>query len=59
MQIQKSTAFTFSFQSGGINYNFSIVAISQDGAIERLSNGLTEVLAELKREQGRPAPMRN
>jgi hypothetical protein len=63
MQIQKTTVFNFSFQSGGINYNFSIAAISQEEAIEKLSAGLTEVLAELKqREQARAAvsmPLRN
>jgi len=60
MQIQKTTVFNFSFQSGGINYNFSIAATSQDEAIEKLSTALTEVLSELKREQGRASiPIRN
>ena len=60
MQIQKTTVFNFSFQSGGINYNFSIAAISQEEAIEKLSAALAEVLSELKREQGGSVvPMRN
>lgn len=57
MQIQKTTVFNFSFQSGGINYNFSIAAMTQAEAIEKLSLALTEVLSELKREQGRAIPM--
>jgi hypothetical protein len=60
VQIQKTTVFNFSFQSGGINYNFSIAATSQDEAVRKLTEALTEVLSELRHATGQaPIPMRN
>lgn len=48
MKIEEIKTYNFSFPFDGINYNFSINAGSQSEAVDRLLQGLSHCVEELK-----------
>lgn len=55
MKIEQSTVFNFAFGHEGVGYNFSITAVTQAEACEKLHRALTQIVGELKESlKGKP-----